>query len=66
MNQTSCAGSPHEQVNVFAGCPDHTCHHKTTAGTANNAMTTTWKPTLRTTLTATFVRAPGVGEEVGP
>src|SRR6516225_9539367 len=26
MNQTSWAGSPHAQVRVFAGCPNHTCH----------------------------------------
>src|ERR1700756_4417648 len=45
MNQTSCAGSPQPQVKVFAGCPDQTCHHRTTAGTVNRAMTPRWKPT---------------------
>ena len=34
MNQTSCAGSPHPHVRVAEGCPDQTCHHRTTAGTA--------------------------------
>src|SRR5580700_10189945 len=44
MNQTSCAGSPQAQVNVFAGCPDQTCHHRSTAGTVNKARTPRWKP----------------------
>ena len=47
MNQTSCAGSPHPHVSAAVGCPDQTCHHKTTAGTVKQARATTWKPTAR-------------------
>ncbi len=35
MNQTSWAGSPQAQVRVDVGCPVHTCHHSTRAGSVN-------------------------------
>ncbi len=49
VNHTCCAGSPQPHVRLEAGWPDHTCHHSTTAGTANPAMTARWKPTPRST-----------------
>ncbi len=62
MNQTSWAGSPHEQVMVEAGWPDHTCHQRTTAGTAKSTMATAWKPTARVTRSA---RLRGAGDGGG-
>ncbi len=47
VNQTCCAGSPQPHVRLEAGWPDHTCHHRATAGTVNPAMTTRWKPMPR-------------------
>src|SRR5271165_1597832 len=48
MNQTSWAGSPHPQVRVDEGWPDHTCHQSATAGMVNRAMAATWTPRART------------------
>jgi len=38
MNQTSWAGSPQAQVRVEVGCPVHTCHHSTRAGTVKASI----------------------------
>ena len=48
-NQTSCAASPHPHVSTAEGCPDQTCHHRTTAGTVKQARATTWNPMVRAT-----------------
>ncbi len=47
VNHTCCAGSPQPQVRLEAGWPDHTCHHRTTAGTANPTMAVRWNATPR-------------------
>lgn len=52
MNHTSWAGSPHAEVRVEAGCPSHTCHQRTTAGSAKSTMARAWKPTARATRSA--------------
>src|SRR5271155_4563715 len=41
MNHTSCAGSPQPHVSADEGCPDHTCHHRTTAGPVKQARART-------------------------
>src|SRR3984957_12599180 len=51
-NQTSWAGSPQAHVNVFAGWPNQTCHHKSTAGTVNNTMAPRWNPSVLAARTA--------------
>ena len=61
VNQTCCAGSPQPHVSVDDGCPDQTCHHSTTAGTAKQTMATTWKPTARTARRARLAGTGGVG-----
>ena len=49
MNHTSWAGSPQGHVKVDEGCPVHTCHHNTIAGTVNKTIQSTWRPIAKRT-----------------